>query len=56
MPLFPSLLILKYIPHHNEKRYILPSLEKPLVLALDDLEQIFVKEEVFFFEDDTKLA
>ena len=21
MPLFPSLLILKYIPHHNEKRY-----------------------------------
>ena len=23
MPLFPSLLILKYIPHHNEKRYSL---------------------------------
>ena len=28
MPLFPSLLILKYIPHHNEKRYIVHAISE----------------------------
>ena len=34
MPLFPSLLILKYIPHHNEKRYniILDNKNDPFLL------------------------
>ena len=34
MPLFPSLLILKYIPHHNEKRYKwLKATSRPELLA-----------------------
>ena len=31
------------------ENYILPSLEQPLVLALDDLDQIFLKEEMIHF-------
>ena len=36
MPLFPSLLILKYIPHHNEKRHKLRQQEEYIYQEFED--------------------